>query len=143
MKLFRILSHPYTLILCFSFMIISGESNGGFYILYILLGLLHGVLHSLLGFFGMLVLVIGYHLPVQCKNIVKQLFNVLGVSMMFLSLFLFFRKDIAHYNWVTFEQGLPMFTLVFTALIAICFLVGTFWHPRPKNGLEQGVLSNV
>jgi hypothetical protein len=143
MKLFRILSHPYTLIFCFSFMIISGESTGGFYIMYILLGLLHGVLHSLLGFYGMLLLIIGYHLPLKRNLFIRKVLSVIGLSLMVASVFFFFRNDTAHYNWGTFEQGLPMFTLVFTALIAVCFLVGTFWKPQPKNGLRQGVLSKV
>jgi hypothetical protein len=143
MKLFRILSHPYTLIFCFSFMIISGESTGGFYIMYILLGLLHGVLHSLLGFYGMLVLIISFHIRPKQKVFIKQLLNVVGVALMFASVFFFFKNDTAHYNWGTFEQGLPMFTLVFTALIAICFLIGTFWKPQPRNNVKQGVLSKV
>jgi hypothetical protein len=143
MKLFRILSHPYTLLFCFSFMIISGESTGGFYIMYILLGLLHGVLHSLLGFFGMLLLIIGYHLPLKRNTFITQMLSVVGLSLMVASVFFFFRNDTAHYNWGTLEQGLPMFTLVFTAFIAVCFLIGTFWKPQPKNGVRQGVLSKV
>lgn len=145
MKLFKILSHPYTLICSFSFMIISGESLGGFYIMYILLGLLHGVLHSLLGFYGMLLLVLGYHLPLKRNLWVKQLLSVSGVLLMFLSVFFFFRNDAAHYNWGTFEQGFPLFTLVFTAIIAFCFLIGTFWIPQLKNGddLKHGILSKV
>lgn len=143
MKHFRILSHPYTLLFCFSFMIISGESTGGFYIMYILLGLLHGVLHSLLGFYGMLLLIISYHLPLKRNFFIRQILSVVGVSLMAASVFFFFRNDSAHYNWGTFEQGFPMFTLVFTVLIAICFLAGTFWKPQPKNGLKHGVLSKV
>lgn len=143
MKLFRILSHPYTLLFCFSFIIISGESTGGFYLMYILLGLLHGVLHSLLGFYGMLLLIIGHHLPLKRNFFIRQVLSVIGVSLMAASVFFFFRNDTAHYNWGTFEQGLPLFTLLFTAFIAVCFLVGTFWKPQPKNGLRQGVLSKV
>ncbi|WP_121356761.1 hypothetical protein [Flavisolibacter nicotianae] len=143
MKLFRILSHPYTLIFCFSFMIISGESIGGFYIMYILLGLLHGVLHSLLGFYGMLALIISYHLPLKRNIFIRQILNVIGIALLFASVFFFFQNDKAHYNWGTLEQGLPMFTLMFTALIAVCCLIGTFWKPQPKNDEEQGVLSKV
>jgi hypothetical protein len=145
MKLFKILSHPYTLICCFSFMIISGASMGGFYIMFILLGLLHGVLHSLLGFYGMLLLVIGYHLPLKRNFWMKQLLSVIGLLLMFASVFFFFKNDNEHYNWGTFEQGLPMFTLIFTAFIAFCFLVGIFWKPQPKNSndLKHGILSEV
>jgi hypothetical protein len=143
MKIIRIISHPYALLFCFSFMIISGESTGGFYIMYILLGLLHGVLHSLLGFYGMLLLVIGYHLPLKRNVFIKQVLNVIGVALMVSSVLIFFGNDTTQYNWGTFEQGLPMFTLVVTTFVAVCFLIGTFWKPQPKNGLRQGVLSKV
>ena len=143
MKLFKILSHPYTLLLCFSFMIISGESIGGFYIMYILLGLLHGVLHSLLGFYGMLLLVIVHHLPLKRNIAIRQALNVVGVFLMVSSVFFFFRNDTGHYNWGTFEQGLPVLTLVLTTFVAICFLIGTFWRPEPKNGMPPSVLSKV
>lgn len=143
MKIFKILSHPYTLIFCFSFMIISGESTGGFYIMYILLGLLHGVLHSLLGFYGILALMIGQHLSTRRNRYLQKAVFVIGVTLMFASVFFFFKNDTEHYNWGTFEQGLPMFTLGFTVLIAICFLVNTFLKIRPKNGSKQGVLSKV
>ena len=143
MKRFRILSHPYTLLFCFSFIIISGESMGGFYIMYILLGLLHGVLHSLLGFYGMLLLVITHHLPLKRNIFVKQILNVFAVSLMAASVFFFFRNDTAHYNRGTLEQGVPLFTICFTAFIAVCFLIGTFWKPQSKNGAKHGVLSKV
>lgn len=143
MKLFRFLSHPYTLLFCFSFMVISGESMGGFYIMYILLGLLRGVLHSLLGFYGILALVIGFHLSLKRHIFIKQIFGVIGVFLMSASVFFFFWKDTAHYNWGTFDQGLPMFTLVFTGIVAILFLIGIFWRPQQVNGLRPGVLSKV
>src|SRR5438067_1112689 len=101
MKLFKILSHPYTLIFSFLFIIISGENMGGFYALYILLGLLHRALHSLLGFLGVLILIISYHLYIKQNLFIKQGLNVLGVVLLILSLFFFFRNDTEHYNWGT------------------------------------------
>jgi hypothetical protein len=124
-------------------MVISGESMGGFYIIYVLLGLLHGVLHSLLGFYGILALVIGFHLSLKRNVYIKQVLCVMGVFLMAASVFFFFRKDTAHYNWGTFDQGLPMFTLVFTGIIAILFLIGIFWRPQQVSGLKPGVLSKV
>ena len=136
MKLFRILSHPYLLLFCFSFMVISGESMGGFYILYILMGLLHGVLQSLLGFYGMLLLLIAHHLPLKQNVFIRQVLNVAGVFLMAASVFFFFRNDTAHYNWATFEQSFPLFTLALTSIIAVCFLIGSFGKPQSKNDLH-------
>ncbi|HUC82473.1 MAG TPA: hypothetical protein VMR70_16320 [Flavisolibacter sp.] len=142
MKLFKILSHPYTLIFCFLFMLISGQHLGGFYALYILLGLYHGVLHSLLGFFGIAILFLSYHL-LKKKKTMQVILNVVGVILLFASVFFFFKNDKEHYNWGTFEQVVPMFTIVLTAFIGLCFLLGNFWKPHLSSDIEQNFLSKV
>jgi len=143
MRVFKILSHPYTFIFSFLFILISGEHLGGFYILYIFLGLPHGVVHSLLGFFGMVLLVSNYHLPRTTKGFVKQCLNVIGAGFLFASIYLFFKNDKEHYNWGTFEEGVPVFTLVLFGLLGLCFLIGTFLKPRSSTGMIQNVLSKV
>ena len=143
MKLFKILSHPYTLIISFLFILISGEHLGGFYALYILLGLTNGVIHSLLGFFGILLLLISYHIAVKHIGFLQQVLNMIGVAMLFASVFYFFKNDVQRYNWGTFEEGLPMFTIVFTGFIAICFLIGNFWNPSARSNMNQNLLSKI
>ena len=143
MKIFKILSHPYTLIFSFLFILISGEHLGGFYALYIFLGLLPGAIHSLLGFFGMLILVVSYQLPRTTRAYVKQALNVIGAAMMYLSIYLFFKNDTSRYNWGTFEEDVPVFTLVLFGLLSFCFLIGTFLKPRSSSGMIKNVLSKV
>lgn len=143
MKLFKILSHPYTLIISFLFILISGEHLGGFYALYILLGLTHGVLHSVLGFFGIVVLLISFHFASRQKGYLRQGLNMIGVSMLFASIFYFFKNDTHRYNWGTFDVGLPMFTIIFTGFIAICFLIGSFWNPSPRSNVNPTLLSKI
>jgi len=143
MKLFKILSHPYTLIISFLFILISGQHLGGFYALYILLGLTQGVLHSVLGFFGIVVLLISYHIASKQKSYLQHGLNILGVAMLFASIFYFFKNDTQRYNWGTFEEGLPLFTIVFTGFIAICFLIGSFWNPSPRSGVNTTLLSKI
>jgi hypothetical protein len=143
MKLFKILSHPYTLILSFLFIVISGEHLGGFYALYVFLGLMHGVIHSVLAFLGIIVLLTTHHSGLPQNSLIRQVLNVTGVGLLFASLYFFFANDKAHYNWGTFEQGFPMFTLVLTSFIALCFLIGTFWSPQLKRGVKQSFLSKV
>ncbi|HEX8333452.1 MAG TPA: hypothetical protein VF622_12560 [Segetibacter sp.] len=143
MKMFKILSHPYTLIFSFLFILISGEHLGGFYALYIFLGLLPGAIHSILGFFGVLILVVSYHLPRTTKVFVKQCLNVVGTGLLFTSIYLFFKNDTAHYNWGTFEESVPVFTLVLFGLLGLCFLIGTFLKPRSSTGMIKNVLSRV
>lgn len=130
MKILRVLSHPYTLILCYSFIMISGEHWGGFYATYILLALPAGYIHSLLACGGIVVIAVNYHWTRKQKsNVTTQMINVLGVLMLVSSLIYFFKKDVRHYNWGTLEQPYPLFTLYLAAFIALCFLVGTFWQP--------------
>jgi hypothetical protein len=143
MKLFKILSHPYTLILSFLFIVISGQHLGGFYALYVLLGLIHGVVHSVLAFLGILVLLVTHHSSWPQNSLIRQVLSVTGVGLLFASLYFFFTNDKVHYNWGTFEQGFPMFTLFLTSFIALCFLFGTFWNPQPKSGAKQSILSKV
>ena len=143
MKLFKILSHPYTLILSFLFIVISGQHLGGFYALYVFLGLMHGVINSVLAFLGIIVLLVSHHSGRPQKSLIRQALNVTGVGLLFASLYFFFANDKAHYNWGTFEQGFPMFTLVLTSFIALCFLIGTFWSPQLKRGVKQSFLSKV
>jgi hypothetical protein len=143
MKLFKFLSHPYTLVISFLFILISGEHLGGFYALYILLGLTHGVAHSLLGFFGILLLLISYHAAFKQKGYLRQVLNIIGVAMLIASVFYFFKNDAQRYNWGTFEEGLPMFTIIFTGFIAICFLIGNFWNPSSRSHMNQNLLSKI
>jgi hypothetical protein len=130
MKIFKILSNPYTLILFYSFIMISGEHWGGFYATYVLMALPGGYIHSLLAVSGIISIVAGYHWISKQKNKgASQMINVLGVLLLLASLVYFFKKDVRHYNWGTFEQGYPLFTLCLAAFIAVFFLLGTFWQP--------------
>lgn len=132
MKIFKFLSHPYTLLICFCLIIISGEHLGGFYSLYILLGLFIGAVHSLLAVSGIIVLLISYH-RFRNRNLLAHLLNMTGLLMLLGSLFYFFWNDKEHYNYGTFEQTIPVLTLVLFALIAACFLIGNFSSARIKT----------
>lgn len=48
MKMIKLFTHPVVIIIAFLLILINGEHLGGFYLLYILLGLPHGAVHSLL-----------------------------------------------------------------------------------------------
>lgn len=143
MKLFKILSNPYTLILCYSFIMISGEHWGGFYATYVLLALPAGYIHSLLAVAGMIAIIVNYHwMGKQTNKITGQLMNVLGVLLLLASIVYFFKKDVRQYNWGTFEQGYPLFTICLAALVSICFLLGTFWQQLvSKKGHTLNIVS--
>ena len=123
MKLFNILSHPYTLIISFLMILISGEHLGGFYILYIMLALPYAGIHSILAVFGIVVLLTNYHLHSTRKPAGKPFLNLSGLACMLASITLFFLNDRQHYNWGTFEQAIPISTFVVFFVIACCFII--------------------
>jgi hypothetical protein len=111
---------------------ISGEHLGGFYALYILLGLFAGAVHSLLAVAGIIILLVSYH-RFRNKNTLSQTLNVAGVLLLFSSIYYFFWNDKQHYNWGSFEQTVPVLTMIVTSLVAVCFLSRTFIKTSPKK----------
>jgi hypothetical protein len=136
MKVIKFIAHPYTVITSFLVIIISGEHLGGFYALYILLGLPHGALHSIVGLVGIVLLIIvtrqkykesrRYHL--------RYFGNLAGAVLLILSLFLFFQRDKSNYNIGTFYQTVPQIMLTVFSIITLCFiatnLTAAFKIPR-------------
>lgn len=144
MKVFKILGHPYMLVLCFCFILISGEHWGGFYINYVLMALPYGRLQSLLALAGVIILIVNHRkLYLRIDRLTAQLLNLLGVLLLLGSLVVFFKRDTAHYNWGTFYQALPLFTLFFSAFIALCFLVNTFLSQSLKRSTKVPPLSKA
>jgi hypothetical protein len=134
MKLFKILSHPYTLIICFSLILISGEQWGGFYAFYLLLALPYGGVHSLLALAGFFSMLASLHW-VKDHLVLQQVLNVVGVFFLVSSLYYFFDNDKLHYNWGTFQEPVPLSTLIITICVGICFLIGTFVSPSHSKAV--------
>ena len=124
MKIIKQLIHPYLLIVSFFVIFISGEHLGGFYLLYLLLALPHGGIHSLLGLFGVVFLSLGHKKLKKSKaDVFGNIINILGVIAMVVSIFLFFYNDVAHYNYGTFNEPASLITLAIFGLIAFGFLI--------------------
>ena len=133
MKLFKILSHPVTLIICFLLIMISGEHVGGFYGMYILMGLPFGAVHALLAIAGIVVLLVNQALQPSRTSYLRQVINLIAVLFLFSSLYFFFHNDKEHYNYGTFEQAVPIITMAVTAFVAVCFLIGNFSRVGPRT----------
>jgi hypothetical protein len=112
---------------------ISGESFGGFYAMYILMALPFGGVHALLAVAGIIILLANHNIQRNKGNPVREVINLIGVLLLFGSLYYFFWNDKQHYNYGSFQQTVPVVTMVLTAFIAVCFLIGIFIKARPKT----------
>jgi hypothetical protein len=131
MKAIKFITHPVTLIICFSFVLISGEHLGGFYLLYILLGLPHGAIHSLLAVGGIsLLLFCNMKFKREFNQLAEPVLNIIGVLLLSSSLFLFFYRDSDHYNYATFYQTVPQISLAVFAVLIVSFLINNLYKLR-------------
>lgn len=120
----KIITHPYIVIISFFIIMISGEHLGGFYLLYLLLALPHGGIHSLFALFGILLLLISYNKYKRKKiYLIESIINMVAIILLILSLFSFFYNDKERYNFGTFYQIVPQITLVVFSIIALTFLL--------------------
>jgi len=127
MKMIKLFTHPVVIIIAFLLILISGEHLGGFYLLYILLGLPHGAVHSLLAIVGIgLLFFTNYKYQQQFIFNIEPVLNIMGGIMILLSLFLFFYNDKSHYNYGTFYQTIPVILLSIFSLSVAGFLFYNF-----------------
>ena len=123
MKALKIITHPYTLIISFLLVIISGEHLGGFYALYLLLALYYGGVHSLLGLSGIILLAVARTKGAKNKtSFLPGLLNIGGAVLIVFSLVWFFYADKEGYNYGTFYQFIPRLSLILFGLIALLFI---------------------
>ncbi|MEO6729817.1 MAG: hypothetical protein ABIN01_01275 [Ferruginibacter sp.] len=123
MKAIKILSHPFVLVICFLMILISGQHLGGFYLLYILLGLSHGAIHSLLAIAGVGVLLFSnYKYKRAFVYLIEPILNISGVILLSLSLFLFFYNDKQQYNYSTLYQTVPLITIAIFVMSVATFV---------------------
>jgi hypothetical protein len=127
MKNFKIITHPATIIVCFLLVLISGENWGGFFLMYILLGLPHGAIHSILAVTGIGILLFSYlKYKMQFIYMAESVLNIFGALLLFLSLFLFFYRDKDNYNIATFYQTVPLIIMSVFGLLLVIFLANNF-----------------
>lgn len=116
----KILIHPVTICLLFCFLIISGEESAFFYIFVLLLGLPHGVLHSILGITGMLLLLSSGFMKERSALYILRL---AGALCLILSLVRFFTQPGASYNYNTLRESVPLILLLIFAFLLLLFMI--------------------
>lgn len=116
MKLIKIVGHPVLVMCFFLLLLISGEGFGGFYLIYLLIGLPHGVPHALLALAGLGAMFTGYKIYRKQSHVIKPLLYLLGSGLMVSALVAFFTAS-KGYNDPTFHQAVPLVTFI---LFGVC-----------------------
>ncbi|MEO5997435.1 MAG: hypothetical protein ABIN89_11900 [Chitinophagaceae bacterium] len=123
MKLKAIIIHPYTLVISFSLVFISGQPMSGFYFLYLVLGLYYGAIYSIIGSLGICVILFShFKFKGTHKNLDAGFINLIGAVLLIISLFLFFylTRDV---NISTiFVQLFPFISLLIFCILVTCFV---------------------
>ena len=139
MKIIKIITHPLALIISFLLVIISGEHLGGFYLLYILLALPHGGIHSVLAVVGIIILLFNHYSLRDRLNLYTGIvLNFVGSLLLFLSLYYFFINDRHHYNYGTFYQTVPLITIVLFVLLLVSFCGANLYRLLHSSATQQG-----
>lgn len=142
MKAIRIITHPYTIMISFFLIMISGQHWGGFYLLYVLIALPHAGIHALLALFGIALLAFTYS-KYERKRIyhIESILNIIGILALIFSLFFFFYNDKQNYNEGTFYQLIPQITLIAFSILALAFIVDNimpfFKSPASTSGNQR------
>jgi len=122
MKLIKILGHPVSVISMFLLLLISGESFGGFYLLYICLGLPYGVPHAMIAIGALAAMLIGYNFNRNQFTFFKPLLYLISITLMLLALITFF-SDSKGYNDATFNQTVPLISFSIFGLCVLCNII--------------------
>jgi hypothetical protein len=138
MKAIKFLTNPYVLIISFLLIIISGESFGGFYLLYLFMALPYGGIHAVLAILGITLLLFSFH---KYKRIgayrIETILNLIGALLLVFSIVSFFYNDKDGYNDATFYQAIPLTTIVIFSILVLLFLVSNIFRTPDKRRVSH------
>lgn len=142
MKTINILTHPVLVVSLFCLTLISGQSFGGFYLLYILMALPHAGIHAIFAIIGIGFILFSYgKFKRQSKFFIDPLLNMLGVFSLYASLILFFINSWS-YNDQTFEQVLPVISFILFGISSLGLVIYSIARfARPKSDKSIGILT--
>jgi len=123
-SVFRILVHPVTICLLFSFLIISGEESAFFYLALLILGLPHGVLHAIFGIAGIAILLSTIFMK---EGNTLYILRLAGAVCLILSLLRFFTQPGASYNYNTLRESVPLILLILFSILLLLFIVNQLY----------------
>jgi hypothetical protein len=132
MKVIKWIGHPVVLICVYLLFITEGENFGGFYMLYLMLSLPHGVPYAVLAALGIASVVFGFNLNKKYPFWIKPLFYLVGLILMVSSLINFFATGDQS---GTFEDAVPLTTFIIVCVCLLCFFItalSLFQKPHSK-----------
>lgn len=135
MKLIKIIGHPVLVISLFLLVIIEGVHFGGFYLIYLLFGLMYAAPFALLAVAGIITLLIGYNLYKE-KKLMKAVLYFIGWLLLLLSYVVFFGDGKSN-NAETFQTTVPILTFVLFGLSSFCFLLYILLVLKSKGNGKQ------
>jgi hypothetical protein len=124
MTILKYLGHPFTVMIAFCAILITGEHFAGFYIVYILLALPYGTLHAILGIIGIGLLFIVGNMS-KTNRYYKGALQLVAATCVVLSLIIFFYNRYRYNNSITFHETVPLLSLVLFGLIWVLFTINS------------------
>ena len=122
-----ILSHPATVLISFSLIMVSGEHIGGVYLWYLLLALPHGGLYAILAILG------AAGLLWQSKGrYLHPYIRCAAVVFLYASLFIFFYRS-WDYNEGTFSEVVPLVTMAGFVLASLSLIIRGILHAGARS----------
>lgn len=120
MSFYKIITHPATLIISFLYIIISGEHVGGPYVWYLIMAAPYGIGRVWWAAAGILSLLISHTEAAGKRKVLRSCLRITGALELAISLFVFFRaEDKNCYNCGTFEQTIPLMTLILFGVLGM------------------------
>src|SRR4051812_27848347 len=111
MKILKLIGHPFLVSSTLLLVLVSGKSFGGFYLVYVLLGLPYGATHAIIAIAGIGVMIASHLWRRDRPHPVKAILSVIAIGLMTLALIFFFDGS-KGYNDGTFVQFLPISSLL-------------------------------
>jgi len=112
MKLSNIFTHPITQVFSFCIILISGSYIGGPYIFFLYHAAQEGIAFAIIGLWGII-------LCLASMLVYKSELQFAGTLIMFLSLVIFFWSPRWHNSIGTFNEPLPLATILLFIIISV------------------------
>ena len=132
MRVLYFLFHPITVSCSYLLFLVSGDSFGGPFLLYLVMALPHGVSFAVAGVGGLIGLTVAASHVKEGRRRIYVWLTLVSIILCWISLYLFFAPGKATYNSPTFQQAAPLIS--FSSFLLISFGAFTFYISQLFRG---------